>query len=73
MNGTIVVVGLVFFLVGIYIATYLLNSNTERPDGIKELPKCTTCHSSGACAIKNDSIIDQESCEIEQNKTTTEW
>ena len=72
MNGIIVVAGIMFLLVGLYISTYLLNSKTKRPEGVKELPKCSTCHISGACALKHDDgYMNEEECEFEQSKTTT--
>ena len=64
MNGILVVFGFVFLLVGLYLTTYIINSKTKTPEGVAQIPKCSTCGTSGACALKSDDgPSDDEACE----------
>ncbi len=55
-------------IVALYFLTYILNKNTDAPEGITPPEKCTTCGSRGACSLSQREEMkkhpDQE-CEFE--------
>ena len=65
MNGILVVLGLLFLIVGIYMSSYILNKNTAAPAGAPVISKCSTCGTSGSCAISSsEGPTDSEQCEL---------
>lgn len=64
MEGFLVIGGVLVFIVGLYILTYYLNSNTKVPEGI-EPASCSTCNSNTCSLREKDGPIDPEECEIE--------
>lgn len=62
MNGAIVGLLLVVGIIGLYFLTYVLNKNTAVPEGTPIIDKCSTCGTSGACALKGTDEV--EECEI---------
>ncbi len=52
MEGFFIISGLLIFIIGMYILTYLMNKNTPVPEGIEPAEKCSTCHA-GSCSIRD--------------------
>ncbi|MCF7927084.1 MAG: hypothetical protein K9L74_05865 [Candidatus Izimaplasma sp.] len=58
------VVGLILLVViGLYLSTYLLNKNTEKPQDT-EILKCGAC-SSLHCNVRDKKEVQPDKCEIE--------
>lgn len=58
-------------IIGVYFLTYILNKNTDAPEGIEPVDKCSTCGTSGACSLsqKEDKRTNpDEECEFEFNE-----
>ena len=62
MQGFLVISGLLIFIIGLYILTYLMNKNTPVPEGIEPAEKCSTCGSKG-CSVRDTPNV--EDCELE--------
>ena len=62
MNGLLAISGVLIFVIGLYLLTYLMNKNTPVPDGIVPEDKCGTC-SAPSCSVRDTSLKDD--CELE--------
>ena len=62
MQGFLVISGLLIFIIGLYILTYLMNKNTPVPEGIEPADKCGTCNAP-SCSIRDTPMKDE--CDIE--------
>lgn len=65
MEGFLVISGLLIFIIGMYILTYLMNKNTPVPEGIEPADKCSTCHAP-SCSVRDTPQKDD--CDIEQTQ-----
>lgn len=61
MPGILIVIGLFVGLVALYMISYIGNKNTAVPEGTPVIDKCSTCGTSGACALQSDNK--QDECE----------
>ncbi len=59
MAGFLLVIGIIVVLVGLYLGSYVLNKNTAVPEGTPVIDKCSTCGTSGACALQSESKEDE--------------
>ena len=69
MNEILIAAGLVGGIILIYFGSYILNKNTEAPEGIEPPEKCTTCGSRGACSLSQREEMKKhpdEECEFEE-------
>lgn len=64
MSGFFVIVGLLVFIVAIYIGSYYLNANTAVPEGV-EPASCESCNSLSCPSTGKKRLPDKENCEIE--------
>lgn len=62
MTGLFIVLGIFVFLIGTYFLSYYLNGKTSTPEGAIVVDKCSTCGTSGACALKDAHKEDE--CEF---------
>lgn len=66
MNGLIIGIGIIVFVVALYFGSYILNKNTAAPDGVTVIHECSTC-GNGACSLsrkENYSNSHDQHCEI---------
>lgn len=69
MPNLLVVPIILFVVIGLYLLSYSLNSNTDAPEGTEPIGKCSSCGTSGSCSLANTaSAIQKEDCEIEELK-----
>lgn len=69
MNDILIAVLLVGGIIILYFGSYILNKNTEAPEGIEPAEKCTTCGSRGACSLSQKEELKkhpEEPCEFEE-------
>lgn len=59
MAGILLVIGIIAVLVGMYIGSYILNKNTAVPEGTPVIDKCSTCGTSGACALQSEDKVEE--------------
>lgn len=62
MQGFLVISGLLIFIIGIYILSYIMNKNTPVPEGIIAEAKCGTCNAP-SCSVRDTPMNDE--CEVE--------
>ena len=55
MTGGMVGILLVIGVIVLYVGTYVLNRNTEVPEGVIPASKCSTC-GSGSCSIREEDF-----------------
>ena len=71
MSEILIAVLLVGGIIIVYFGSYILNKNTDAPEGIEAPEKCTTCGSRGACSLSQREEIQQhpdQECEFETQK-----
>ena len=68
----IVIAGILLIgIIGVYFLTYILNKNTDAPEGVEPIDKCTTCGTSGACSLaqkEETRVHPEEECDFELQK-----
>lgn len=64
MEGILVIVGILMFIVGIYIGSYYLNAKVDAPEDAPEV-SCGSCKSTTCTVRRKSGPIDKEACEIE--------
>lgn len=57
MQGLLVIGGMLIVVIGLYVLTYYLNSNTKVPEGI-EPATCSSCNSSDTCSIQKQDVLE---------------
>ena len=62
MQGFLVISGILIFIIGMYILSYLMNKNTPVPKGIVPEDKCGTC-AAPSCSVRETP--DSDDCEVE--------
>lgn len=62
MESFLVISGLLIFIIGLYLLTYIMNKNTPVPDGIVPADKCGTCNAP-SCSVRDTPHKDE--CELE--------
>ncbi|GEM_PF-1991006 len=55
-------------VIGLYILTYYFNDQTDAPDGVESLSKCSTCGSGSCSFVGSDAKIQPDNCELEELK-----
>lgn len=68
MNELVIAGLLLVGIIGVYFLTYILNKNTDAPEGVEPADKCSTCGTSGACSLaqKEETRVQaDEPCEFE--------
>lgn len=63
MESILIVMAIFIGLVGLYVVSYIMNKNTAVPEGTPIIDKCSTCGTSGACALQTEEKI--EECETD--------
>lgn len=53
MNSIFIGVALLVGIIGLYFLTYILNKNTDAPEGAIKVDKCSTCGTRGACSLSD--------------------
>ena len=70
MSSSLVGVLVIFGVIALYIVSYILNKNTDVPEGIEPLDKCSTCGTGGSCSLDKKSFVqeykDEECDDFEQ-------
>lgn len=64
MSGIVVILGMIVFIVAIYIGTYYLNSKIEAPADAP-IVGCSTCNSTTCSVRKKEGPVPTEECELE--------
>ena len=67
MNGAFVGVLLLFGFIALYFISFLANKKVEAPEGVERISKCSTCGTSGSCALKDTTQYkdtDEENCHL---------
>jgi hypothetical protein len=62
MEGFLVISGLLTFIIGLYLLSYLMNNNTPVPEGIEPADKCSSCNAP-SCSVRDTPSKDD--CEVE--------
>lgn len=66
MNEALIGGIVLLLIVGLYFGSYIMNKNTEAPEGAIVVDKCSTCGTSGACSLSKQeqvSLSDDQVCE----------
>jgi hypothetical protein len=66
MSGIITALLLLGGIIAMYFITYILNKNTDAPEGAQVIDKCSTC-GSGSCSLSRKEEFrnsSQDECEI---------
>lgn len=51
MEGFLIIVGILVLFIGLYLGSYVLNNNTEIPEGDYESVGCDSCNST-SCSLR---------------------
>lgn len=62
MEAILIVIAIFVGLVGLYFTSYILNKSTPVPEGTPVIDKCSTCGTSGACALQSEKKEDE--CDV---------
>ena len=66
MNGMLIGEGLLLVIIALYFVTYILNKNTEVPEGSHVIPECSTC-GNGSCSLaRRENYSNSEDIHCEQ-------
>jgi len=68
VSGYLIIAGILFLVVGLYILTYYLNQKTDAPEGVEEA-SCETCNSM-SCSLRKkggpDGKEEIDECEVKK-------
>lgn len=68
MSGPVIGILLLGGIVLLYFGSFILNKQTDAPEGIEPAEKCTTCGSRGACSLSQQEEMKKhpdEECEFD--------
>lgn len=66
MDPRIVGILIVVVIIALYFITYLVNANTEVPEGTRVIDKCSVCNS-GSCSLSKKTKVKEhpeEECDL---------
>jgi multisubunit Na+/H+ antiporter MnhG subunit len=70
MTGSILSILLLAGIIVIYVGSYALNANTDVPQGVEKIDKCSTC-GSGSCSLSSKTQYQESEsseCDLYEEK-----